>query len=61
MIDIHVNLFSDHYEALSRLVEAMSRAGRLEDVPRFLEMAEHSSAKAVMDPGYSYCKGLFEW
>ena len=51
----------DHYEALAHLVDLMRRAGKLEEVPRFLEMAENASSRASLDSGFSYCKGLYEW
>ncbi|XP_033124188.1 tetratricopeptide repeat protein 21B-like [Anneissia japonica] len=51
----------DHYEALEKLVDLLRRAGKLEDVPRYIEMAESSSAKATMEPGFNYCKALYEW
>jgi tetratricopeptide repeat protein 21B len=51
----------DHYEALSRLVDLMRRAGKLDEVPRFLELAENASSKATMEPGFNYSKGLYEW
>ena len=53
-------LVSDHYEALARLVELMRRAGRLEEVPKFVELAENSSGRASMDAGFNFCKGLYE-
>ncbi|PVD35924.1 hypothetical protein C0Q70_02893 [Pomacea canaliculata] len=52
---------SDNYEALARLVDLMRRAGKLEEVPRFLEMAQAASPRAQMEAGFSYCKGLYEW
>ncbi|XP_033624164.1 tetratricopeptide repeat protein 21B-like isoform X1 [Asterias rubens] len=51
----------DHYKALSRLVDLLRRAGKLEDVPEFLDQAEKASSRAIMDPGFNYCKGLYEW
>ena len=51
----------DNYEALAKLVDLMRRAGKLEEVPKFLETAENSSARAALDPGFNYCKGLYEW
>ena len=39
----------------------MRRAGKLEEVPKFLEMAENASARAPLDAGFNYCKGLYEW
>ena len=56
-----VFLYTDHYDALARLVDLLRRAGKLEDVPKFLEMAESASGRATLDPGFNYCKGLFEW
>ena len=52
---------SDHYEALSRLVDLLRRSGKLEEVPKYLEQAESASSRAATDPGLNYCKGLYEW
>lgn len=52
---------ADNYEALAKLVDLMRRAGKLEEVPKFLEMAENASARAPLDAGFNYCKGLYEW
>ncbi|XP_060575597.1 tetratricopeptide repeat protein 21B-like isoform X3 [Ruditapes philippinarum] len=52
---------ADNYEALSRLVDLMRRAGKLEEVPKFLELAENASPRAKVEAGFNYCKGLFEW
>ncbi|GLC77752.1 hypothetical protein PLESTB_000959000 [Pleodorina starrii] len=49
----------NHYGALAQLILLLRRAGRLEDVPRYFALAEAGSPKAVMDPGYHYCKGLY--
>ncbi|GIL85609.1 hypothetical protein Vretimale_13293 [Volvox reticuliferus] len=49
----------NHYGALAQLILLLRRAGRLEDVPRYFTLAESGSPKAVMDPGYHYCKGLY--
>lgn len=51
----------DNFEALARLVDLMRRAGKLDEVPKFLEMAETASPRAQMEAGFSYCKGLYEW
>jgi tetratricopeptide repeat protein 21B len=37
---------NSNYEALARLVDLMRRSGKLEDVPKFLELAEHASARS---------------
>ncbi|PNW81978.1 hypothetical protein CHLRE_06g268800v5 [Chlamydomonas reinhardtii] len=49
----------NHYGALAQLILLLRRAGRLEDVPRYFALAEAGSPKAVMDPGYHYCKGIY--
>ncbi|XP_069009844.1 tetratricopeptide repeat protein 21B [Embiotoca jacksoni] len=51
----------DNYPTLSRLVDLLRRAGKLEEVPRFLEMAEKHSSRTKFDPGFNYCKGLYLW
>ncbi|KAL5010855.1 hypothetical protein ScPMuIL_013160 [Solemya velum] len=51
----------DHYEALSRLVDLQRRAGKLEEVPKFLELAENASPRSPFEAGFNYCKGLYEW
>ncbi|XP_053120307.1 tetratricopeptide repeat protein 21B isoform X2 [Hemicordylus capensis] len=51
----------DNYATLSRLIDLLKRAGKLEEVPRFLVMAEKHSPRAKLDPGFHYCKGLYLW
>ncbi|KAM9033190.1 tetratricopeptide repeat protein 21B isoform 3-T3 [Sarcophilus harrisii] len=51
----------DNYTTLSRLIDLLRRAGKFEDVPRFLLMAEKYSARAKMEPGFQYCRGLYLW
>ncbi|XP_074159318.1 tetratricopeptide repeat protein 21B [Sminthopsis crassicaudata] len=51
----------DNYTTLSRLIDLLRRAGKFEDVPRFLLMAEKHSARAKLEPGFQYCKGLYLW
>lgn len=47
------------YVALSRLIQLLRRAGKLNEVPKFLQMAERGARKAAMEPGLHYCKGLY--
>lgn len=54
-------LLSDNYPTLSRLIDLLRRAGKLEEIPRFLDMAEKHSSRAKFDPGFNYCKGLYLW
>ncbi|KAH0621443.1 hypothetical protein JD844_022770 [Phrynosoma platyrhinos] len=49
----------DNYATLSRLIDLLRRAGKLEEVPRFLLMAEKHSPRTKLDPGFHYCKGLY--
>ncbi|XP_061464567.1 tetratricopeptide repeat protein 21B [Rhineura floridana] len=51
----------DNYATLSRLIDLLRRAGKLEEVPRFLVMAEKHSPRTKLDPGFHYCKGLYLW
>ncbi|KAL7991671.1 hypothetical protein Chor_015927 [Crotalus horridus] len=51
----------DNYTTLSRLIDLLRRAGKLEEVPRFLAMAEKHSPRTKVDSGFHYCKGLYLW
>uniref|UniRef100_A0A2D4EQ19 Tetratricopeptide repeat protein 21B n=2 Tax=Micrurus corallinus TaxID=54390 RepID=A0A2D4EQ19_MICCO len=51
----------DNYTTLSRLIDLLRRAGKLEEVPRFLAMAEKHSPRTKLDSGFHYCKGLYLW
>ncbi|XP_072118143.1 tetratricopeptide repeat protein 21B [Mobula birostris] len=51
----------DNFITLSRLIDLLRRAGKLEDVPRFLDMAEKHTARPNSEPGFNYCKGLYLW
>ncbi|KAM4698341.1 tetratricopeptide repeat protein 21B isoform 1-T1 [Rhinophrynus dorsalis] len=51
----------DNYATLSRLIDLLRRAGKLEEIPKFLELAEKHSSRAKLDPGFHYCKGLYLW
>uniref|UniRef100_A0A673CVP2 Tetratricopeptide repeat domain 21B n=1 Tax=Sphaeramia orbicularis TaxID=375764 RepID=A0A673CVP2_9TELE len=51
----------DNYLTLSRLIDLLRRAGKLEEIPRFLDMAEKHSSRTKFDPGFNYCKGLYLW
>ncbi|XP_064019914.1 tetratricopeptide repeat protein 21B isoform X2 [Pogoniulus pusillus] len=51
----------DNYATLSRLIDLLRRAGKLEEVPRFLLMAEKHSPRTKLEPGFHYCKGLYLW
>lgn len=54
-------IYSDNYATLSRLIDLLRRAGKLEEVPSFLLMAEKHSSRAKLEPGFHYCKGLYLW
>ncbi|KAM6934319.1 tetratricopeptide repeat protein 21B [Xenentodon cancila] len=51
----------DNYPTLSRLIDLLRRAGKLEEVPRFLDMAEKHCSRTKFEPGFNYCKGLYLW
>ena len=51
----------DFYDALARLVELMRRAGKLSECDKHLEQARAANQRALLDPGYNYCQGLYEW
>uniref|UniRef100_A0A8C6SQ89 Tetratricopeptide repeat protein 21B n=1 Tax=Neogobius melanostomus TaxID=47308 RepID=A0A8C6SQ89_9GOBI len=51
----------DNYLAMFHLVDLMRRAGKLEEIPRFLELAEKHCPRTKQDPGFNYCKGLYLW
>ncbi|XP_053733860.1 tetratricopeptide repeat protein 21B isoform X1 [Synchiropus splendidus] len=51
----------DNYPTLSRLIDLLRRAGKLEEVPGFFELAEKHSSRTKFDPGFNYCKGLYLW
>jgi len=52
---------TDHYAGLEKVIRLLRRAGKLEECPKFFEMAEKSSSRAALGAGYNYCKGLYEW
>ncbi|KND02289.1 uncharacterized protein SPPG_02764 [Spizellomyces punctatus DAOM BR117] len=47
-----------HYTALVRLIEVLRRSGKLDEIPKYLKLAEESTVKVNLHPGYHYCKGL---
>ncbi|PRP77845.1 tetratricopeptide repeat protein 21B-like [Planoprotostelium fungivorum] len=49
----------NHYVALARLIHLMRRAGKLNDIPRFLKLATDYSKRSTMDTGLHYCRGLY--
>lgn len=51
----------DNYGTLARLTDLLRRAGKLEEVPKFLDLAEKYSSRAKLEPGFHYCKGLYLW
>ena len=60
-INIYMQLLDkkpDNFNALAQLIELLRRAGRLADVPKFLEKAEKVAARSSM-AGLSFTKGLF--
>jgi len=50
----------DNYMSLSRLLQLLRRAGRVEDIDKFIQQAEASRVKGA-EAGLAYCKGLAAW
>jgi len=48
----------NNYLALSNMIKLFRRAGRLCDVPCFIERAERPNARALSHPGLNFCLGL---
>jgi len=60
-INIYMQLLDkkpDNFNALAQLIELLRRAGRLSDVPKFIEKAEKVAARSSM-AGLFFTKGLF--
>jgi tetratricopeptide repeat protein 21B len=60
-INIYIQLLDkkpDNFNALAQLIELLRRAGRMADVPKFLEKAERAAARSSM-AGLSFTKGLY--
>ncbi|XP_072435599.1 tetratricopeptide repeat protein 21B isoform X3 [Chiloscyllium punctatum] len=51
----------DNFMTLARLIDLLRRAGKLEEVPRCLDMAEKHTTRPTSEPGFNYCKGLYLW
>lgn len=51
----------DYFPALARLVEVMRRTGTLDEAGPYLDRAEQAVLRANMDPGYNFCRGLYDW
>lgn len=54
-------IFLDFYEAIARYIEVVRRLGKLENAEMCLKKAEAMNSNLSIDPGYYYCKGLYEW
>lgn len=48
-----------HYTALIRLIHLLRRSGKLNEISRYLKMADQYSKKASLEPGLHYAKGLY--
>ncbi|XP_061548772.1 tetratricopeptide repeat protein 21B-like isoform X3 [Phycodurus eques] len=51
----------DNFSIVSRLIDLLRKAGKLEDMPRFFERVDQQSTLIKFDPGFNYCKGLYLW
>ncbi|XP_071548285.1 tetratricopeptide repeat protein 21B-like [Panulirus ornatus] len=50
-----------YFPALARLVEVMRRTGTLDEAGPYLDRAEQATLRPNTDPGYNFCRGLYEW
>ncbi|RDD45285.1 Tetratricopeptide repeat protein 21B [Trichoplax sp. H2] len=50
----------NQFSALVRLTDLLRREGKLEDCLPYLEQAESACLNSSIDPGYNYCRGLYE-
>ena len=48
-----------HYHALSRMLELQWRQGELDE--KFVKAAAERNVRAALEPGYNYCRALYEW
>ncbi|XP_015919309.1 tetratricopeptide repeat protein 21B isoform X1 [Parasteatoda tepidariorum] len=56
-----LNIKPDFFEAIARYIEVVRRLGKLEHAEICIKKAEAVSGNLSIDPGYYYCKGLYEW
>ncbi|CAL4107788.1 unnamed protein product, partial [Meganyctiphanes norvegica] len=50
-----------YFPALARLVEVMRRTGTLDETAPYLDRSEQATLRPTTDPGYNFCRGLYEW
>ena len=48
----------DNFNTLSQLIELLRRAGRIADIPQYIEKAEKACQRSNL-AGLSFCKGLY--
>lgn len=51
----------NNYKALQKLTLLLKRAGQLDEVPRYLRLAERANPRAFSHAGLDFCKGLYHW
>ncbi|XP_049583785.1 tetratricopeptide repeat protein 21B-like isoform X2 [Syngnathus scovelli] len=49
----------ENFSTVSRLIDLLRKAGKLEDMPVFFERVEKDSPSVTFEPGFNYCKGLY--
>lgn len=62
-INIYKNLLAKapaHFNTLSQLIELLRRAGRINDIPPYLERAEGACIRSSLG-GLNFCKGIYNW
>ncbi|XP_048474316.1 tetratricopeptide repeat protein 21B-like [Rhincodon typus] len=51
----------DNFLVLSKLIKLFRTTGKLDRAPGFLELAERTSTRTILEPGYNFCRGLYLW
>ncbi|XP_063578195.1 tetratricopeptide repeat protein 21A isoform X13 [Pongo abelii] len=51
----------DNFLVLNKLIDLLRRSGKLEDIPAFFELAKKVSSRVPLEPGFSYCRGIYCW
>ncbi|XP_063578194.1 tetratricopeptide repeat protein 21A isoform X12 [Pongo abelii] len=56
-----LSLILDNFLVLNKLIDLLRRSGKLEDIPAFFELAKKVSSRVPLEPGFSYCRGIYCW
>ncbi|XP_008834599.1 tetratricopeptide repeat protein 21A isoform X1 [Nannospalax galili] len=51
----------DNFSVLNKLMDLLRRGGKLEEAPAFFDLARKVSSRVPLEPGFSYCQGIYCW